>query len=172
MRKCNDSGYSLVEVLIGLLIFSIGSLASGMMIVTALQQNRQARERSVLAGIVAQRLEEIRDRPWSGAAGDSLLAGGRILDEGDLKTTGIPSLPTGYWQSFNRDRTGAADGTDNYYLIMWRIEDADDPRASGIELKRIVIRGAAMSWSQTENRFYPLAVFDHIGLIFRETKSG
>lgn len=170
MRRSGDAGYSLVEVLVGLLIFSIGALASGAMIVASMQQNQLARERSVASSLVSQRLEELRSRPWFDAAGgSSLLAGGAILSNEDLRAFNPASLDAAFSQTFDLDLEGPAlTGTQqSFYLVMWRIEDMTD---SGLDFKRITIKGVAMHWHRADNRWEPAAAFDHVAMIFREIK--
>ena len=85
MRTYNDSGYSLIEVLVGLLIFSVGALASGALIIASLHQNQLSKERSVAASLVAQRLEQLRERPWvDSGGGDDLTAGGAVAGDDDV----------------------------------------------------------------------------------------
>ena len=167
----NEKGYSLVEVLVGLLIFSVGALASGAMIMASLHQNQVARAKSQAASLVTQRLEELRARPWFDAGGGaSLVAGGDILSDEDLKTSGLPTTDVNFSETINSDGTGAADlaSQETFYLVMWRIEDLAD---SGMDFKRIVIKGVAMSWHKGEGRWEPVASFDHVAMIFREIKA-
>lgn len=174
MRKYSkfrdEKGYSLVEVMVGLLIFSVGALASGAMIMASLHQNQAARAKSQAASLVTQRLEELRSRPWFDAGGGaSLVAGGDILSDEDLRTTSLPSTDANFSETINSDGTGAADlaSQDTFYLVMWRIEDLAD---SGMDFKRIVIKGVAMSWHRGQHMWEPISSFDHVTMIFREIK--
>ena len=170
MQTYNDNGYSLIEVLVGLLIFSVGALASGALIIASLHQNQLSKERSVTASLVAQRLEQLRERPWLDAGGgDDLLAGGAVTGDDQLRNSTLPSFPTGFSQTFNSDLSGARDtgSKASFYLVMWAIEDRND---SGLDFKRITIKGVAMHWSRTEDRWEPAASFDHVAMIFRELK--
>ena len=171
MRKFNkkDEGFSLLEVLIGLLIFSIGALASGLMIVASLQQNVKARERTVLAGLVEERLEELRGRQWTGSY-YGLAAGGDVLSNDSLRGFTLGTLDAAYSEDYNADLTGPADDSNQspYYIVMWRIEDLDD---SGQGLKRITIRGVSMHWDSDASSWKPVTAFDNMAVIFRETKS-
>ena len=170
MRTYNDSGYSLIEVLVGLLIFSVGALASGALIIASLHQNQLSKERSVAASLVAQRLEQLRERPWvDSGGGDDLTAGGAVAGDDQLRSTNLPSFPTGFSQTFNSDLSGARDSGSraNFYLVMWAVEDMND---SGLDFKRITIKGVAMHWSASESRWEPAASFDHVAMIFRELK--
>lgn len=170
MRKYSDSGYSLIEVLVGLLIFSVGALASGALIIASLHQNQLSKERSIAASLVAQRLEQLRERPWEDAGGgDDLTAGGAVAGDDQLRATSIPTLPNGFFQTFNSDLSGAhnAGSEENFFIVMWRIEDMSD---SGLDFKRITIKGVAMHWSASENRWEPATSFDHVAMIFRELK--
>ena len=170
MRIYNDNGYSLIEVLVGLLIFSVGALASGALIVASLHQNQLSKERSVSASLVAQRLEQLRERSWEDTSGgEDLAAGGAIVGDDQLRSTSVPAFTTGFFQTFNSDLSGARDASSKakFYLVMWQVEDMTD---SGLNFKRITIKGVAMHWSTSEGRWEPAASFDHVAMIFRELK--
>ena len=84
----NSSGFTLVEVLIALTIFTIGILAIAGMQITAIKVNSSANVRSVQTDITASILEEILtwpvssfsdivDEPWPFNAGnETILSGG------------------------------------------------------------------------------------------------
>jgi len=169
MRKCNDRGFTLLEVLIGLLIFSIGALASGMMIAASLQQNVKAKDRTVLAGLVEERLEEIRGRNWDTGM-TTLASGGQILSDEDLEGFTLGTLDSAFSESFNLELTSAADDgyQTPYYMVMWRIEDLTD---NGQALKRVTVRGVSMHWAPGASQWEPVTTFDNVAIIFRETKT-
>jgi prepilin-type N-terminal cleavage/methylation domain-containing protein len=167
----NDKGYSLVEVLVGLAIFSVGALASAMLITTSLNQNQVAKERTRLSSVVSQRLEELRGRPWAPVGGDaSLQSGGMILDDEALQSYSSGSLESNFHDTFNYTLDGPADEgyQKPFYLVMWRIEDLTD---SGLDFKRITIRGASMRWNNQAYHWQPIASFDHVAMVFREIKA-
>ncbi len=167
----SEHGFSLVEVVMGLAIFSVGALASAMLITASLGQNRVAKERTRVSSVVSQRLEELRSRPWYSVGGEpSLQAGGTVLDEEALKNYSYGSLPYGYFDDFNYDLDGPAEYGDMkpFYVVMWRIEDLND---SGLDFKRIIIRGVSMRWNNLDANWQPITSFDHVAMIFREIKS-
>lgn len=167
----SDKGYSLVEVLIGLAIFSVGALASAMLITTSLNQNQVAKEKTRISIVVSQRLEELRGRPWnSTAGGPSLQAGGAVLGESELRNYSFGTLPAGFFETFDYTLEGPADSGSQapFYLVMWRIEDLTD---SGLDFKRITIRGVSMRWNNDESHWLPVASFDHVAMVFREIKA-
>ena len=170
MRISSDRGYSLLEVLLGLLIFTIGALASGMLIVAGMNQNRVAKERSVAAGLVSEKLEELRDLPWDGYPGYSLKAGGKIVDDEGLRKPSYSESDYSYSDSYNVDLSNPADPYSEapFYLVMWEIQDMTD---SGLDFKRITIRGVSMNWHTQRQRWEPAASFDHVAMIFREIKT-
>ena len=168
---CNDKGFSLVEVLIGLAIFSVGALVGAMLITASLNQNEVAKERTRVSAVVSQRLEELRDRPWSASGGDvSLKAGGEILSDDDLRNYSHGSLDSEFGEEFDTTLDGAPESGSMapFYLVMWRIEDMTD---SGLDFKRITIRGVAMKQSLSGHNWLPVASFDHVAMIFREIKA-
>lgn len=60
----NDTGFTLVEVMIAMAIFAIGILAVGTMQMTAAQGNTSARMRSDALTIAVDRLEEYKVIPY------------------------------------------------------------------------------------------------------------
>lgn len=172
MPKSNDNGFTLVEVLVGLLIFSVGALASAAMIVASLHQNQVSKERGVASTLVSQRLEELRSRPWFDSSGSlpALDAGGTILTDEQLRSYSGSELDSAFSQVFDSGLTASVDlsSQDSFYIVMWRIEDLND---SGLDFKRITIKGVAMHWHRVDNRWEPGASFDHVAMIFREIKA-
>ena len=168
---CNDKGFSLLEVLVGLAIFSIGALAGAMLIAASLNQNEVAKERTQISTLVAQRLEELRDRPWAASGSEpSLQGGGEILSDDDLRSYTHGSLDTNFGEEFNATLDGEPESGSMapFYLVMWRIEDLTD---SGLDFKRITIRGVAMKQSLSGYSWLPVASLDHVAMIFREIKA-
>jgi len=172
MQMSNNKGFSLVEVLVGLLIFSIGALASGSMIVASLHHNQVSKERTIVSSLVSQRLEELRSRPWFDASGgDSLDPGGVVLSNEQLKSFSTGSLEAGFYQTFNQDMSGDYNdaSVESFYLVMWQITEANE---GGQPYRRILIKGVAMHWHVTQNHWIAGVSFDHVAMIFREEKAG
>lgn len=72
----NEKGFTLIEALIGLLVFTIGILATVSMQVSALQGNSIARNNTDAAAIAASVVEELKGLPYDHpdlAAGDHAL---------------------------------------------------------------------------------------------------
>ncbi|HUX07898.1 MAG TPA: prepilin-type N-terminal cleavage/methylation domain-containing protein [Acidobacteriota bacterium] len=167
----NDKGFSLVEVLVGLAIFSVGALASAMLITASLNQNQVAKERTRLSSIVSQRLEELRGRPWNSlGGGPSLQSGGAIYDDEALRNYSSGMTEGGFSETFDYTLSGPADDAymRPFYLVMWRIENLTD---SGLDFKRITIRGVSMRYNDDAYHWLPVASFDHVAMVFREIKA-
>ena len=170
MRMSNDNGFSLVEVVVGLAIFSVGALASAMLISASLNQNQVAKERTRLSAVVSQRLEELRGRPWNSVGGgDSLQSGGMVYGDEALNTYSSGMTDSSFSDTFDYNLTGPADdaGYKPFYIVMWRIEDLTD---SGLDFKRITIRGVSMRYNDDAYQWLPVASFDHVAMVFREIK--
>lgn len=171
MHKSSEEGYSLIEVLIGLMIFAVGALASGVMIVSSLHQNQAAKEKSVTQSLVTRRLEDLRSRPWFSTSGvPTLKSGGNVISNSDLRSFSFGSLNSEFSETFNYALDGPVNTSskESFYIIMWRIEDLTD---NGLDFKRITIKGIAMHWSRNGDHWIPSTDFDHVAMVFRETKS-
>lgn len=171
MHKSSEQGYSLIEVLIGLMIFAIGALASGIMIVGSLHQNQVAKEKSVTQSLVTRRLEDLRSRPWFSLSGvPTLQSGGAVISNVNLRSFSFGSLDTNFSETFNYGLDGPVNTSSRepFYIVMWLVEDLTD---NGLDFKRITIKGVAMHWSRNGDYWIPSTDFDHVAMIFRETKT-
>lgn len=86
MKKISDfqliepdqAGFTLIETLIAIAIFSIGLLAAASMQITAFQGNRTAGQQTEVVSLASQHLEELAALPYD----DAQLAGGMHTEAG------------------------------------------------------------------------------------------
>ena len=71
-----QTGMSLVEVLVALVIFSIGILGLAKLQISSIQANAQAMELTEAALVLSDQAERLLDRPWSKSEMDGDLASG------------------------------------------------------------------------------------------------
>lgn len=171
MHKSSDQGFTLVEVLIGMVIFSVGALVSAVLIISSVKNAEISKDRSAVSALVQQRLEEIRNRPWSAVGSEaSLASGGEVPSDASLNAMSFPTFTAGFGETSNTQLTGTANSSSKatFYFISWQIVDLTE---SGVEFKRIVIKGAAMQWRGDEIGWFPKGVFEHVAMIYREDTS-
>jgi len=63
-KRCNEKGFSLVEVLIAISIFSVGILAVAQMIDTSIKYNSSARLMSEATGIAQYQMEKLMNASY------------------------------------------------------------------------------------------------------------
>ena len=171
MPKSSDQGFSLAEVLIGMVIFSVGALVSAILIVSSVKNAEVSKDRSAVSALVQQRLEELRSRPWVAVGSEgSLASGGQIIDNDSLESSSFPTFDANFGETSNTELTGSANSSSRatFYLITWQIVDLTE---GGVEFKRIVIKGVAMYWRGNTSGWQPRGVFDHVAMIYREDSS-
>ena len=132
LTRHNQAGFSLIEVLIALTVFSIGILAVASMQTTATGGNAKARYISEATGWAVDRMEvllnlDYNDPLLDDAAGTN--GGTAGLDDG-LK------LPDDTWKT-GAVSDGSATSTDGSYTIAWNVA-ADSPVPSTKTIRVIV----------------------------------
>lgn len=96
MLKTNNKGFTLIEVMITLVILSVGILAMSLMQAQAIKGNSSAFSRTNANAIAFTFLEELRRIPFD----DSDLTAGTNLDAGKAPSGGNP-LPTNADHQYN-----------------------------------------------------------------------
>lgn len=74
LKKCNEKGFSLVEVLIALFIFAVGILAVALMLDTSIQYNSSARLMSEATEIAQYQMEKLMNGSYHDADLDESLS--------------------------------------------------------------------------------------------------
>jgi type IV pilus modification protein PilV len=70
MKKSNESGFSLIEVLIAITVFTIGILAVGKMQITAIKGNSFANDLTEATTLAQDRMEELIGLPYTDPLND------------------------------------------------------------------------------------------------------
>ena len=112
-KKINSDGFTLIEVLIAIAIFSIGILAVGAMQVSSVKDNSIARGVTEKASLAADRMEKLISLPYANAlltAGEHSVAASSFT----LATDGI-----------DNDNDGQIDeaGEAGFITISWNVQD-------------------------------------------------
>ncbi|NWH06704.1 prepilin-type N-terminal cleavage/methylation domain-containing protein [Desulfobacter latus] len=102
-KRPNDGGFTLIEVLIGLMIFSVGILGIGLMQLSAIRGNSVAKQLTEATVFGSDQIEQILS--WS-------------YDDGRLKSTNNNvDTPT------NSKADGDQADNDDFYHAYWQITD-------------------------------------------------
>lgn len=68
LRRAGDRGFTLIEVMVALVVFLIGVLGVSGMLVTTIQANRGATNRTRADQLLYQKVEELQSTPYSDIA--------------------------------------------------------------------------------------------------------
>lgn len=117
-----ESGLTLVEVLVSLLLVVFVVLSISQLFIQGTQVNYRARVRTAAMSLVKFKLEELKSLPFDDTG----------LDVGGGVTPG--TLVTGYWDSLDADGQIVAGG--GTYTRQWLVEQPD---AGNPDLKRITV---------------------------------
>lgn len=126
MRQIRNqsSGFTLVEVLIALFVFSIGILGVGAMQLRAMQGNSHARQVSEMTNVAADQIETIAGLAYD----DASLLDGAGANNG---ATGLNDLPPN-----NTD--GSRMTSDGRYQVFWNV--AEDYPLTDSKTVRVIVR--------------------------------
>lgn len=118
MADVHERGFTLIEILVAMLMLSLGLLAVAPMFVTAARQNAGSADAGVVGALAVERMELLR-----GEAFDTLAAGGSL-------TTDTSESGDDY---FDRSTSG--------YVVRWQISE----NATSNGGLRIAVRAAALN---------------------------
>ena len=142
MKKSNEKGFSLIEILIAITVFAIGILAVGKMQITAIQGNSKANHLTEAVTLAQGKIEELISLDYN----DPLLADG---DGDGTDKDGIGTNDDGIDDSgndfgLNDNTVGNADGSEQYqvvgnlqYNIFWNI--APDEPTTDSKIIRVIV---------------------------------
>lgn len=136
----NRSGFTLLEVLIALFIFSIGILGVNAMQLTSIQGNGKANRITEASSVAADRIEQILSMPYDSDTNLIDDDGDGLIDGADLKeqyvdvnangNAGLNDLPP------NTD-VGPVPSVDGNYQIYWNV--AEDYPLVNTKTVRIIV---------------------------------
>lgn len=134
----DQDGFSLIEVMVAVLILTVGLLALAQMMVVATNANALAGRMTASAALAKQHLELLKAAPFytnpaspSVGAINPLLAAG-----GDLE-----SNQNGYFQLYNADGEPVDPGDGSLFVVRWQIERLVDPKGDmPLAMLRITVR--------------------------------
>ncbi|OGR22217.1 MAG: hypothetical protein A2277_15200 [Desulfobacterales bacterium RIFOXYA12_FULL_46_15] len=127
--KQNSGGFTLIEIMVTLLVLSIGVSAMAVMQVRAIKSNQNAFSRSDANFIAISFLEEFKRLPFD----DAGLTAGNNLDAGKAPAGGNPN-PAAADNQFNAagfpalanlfqiDGTTIIDGAGRRYTLFWNVD--------------------------------------------------
>jgi type IV pilus modification protein PilV len=149
-----EEGFSLIEVLIAVLILTVGLLALAQLMLVATRANSISSHVTSTSALAKERMERLKAEPFYTNA-ESLVANDKLKAGGDL-TKDLDGFHA-YYDSSGRDRNSVANpvpAKQSAYVVRWEIVDMPGIMA----MKRISVR--CLSSAETgETRLY----FSRIG---------
>ena len=132
------NGFSLIEVMIAIVILTVGLLSLAQMMVVATNANAVAGRLTASSALAKQQLELLKAAPFytnpanpSVGAMNPLLLSGGDLDSNDA----------GYFQLYNADGQPVAPGGGSLFVVRWQIDRLVDPKGTmPLAMLRITVR--------------------------------
>ena len=124
MKKSNQKGFSLIEILIAITVFAIGILAVGNMQITAIKGNSFANDLTKATTLAQDRMEELIGLSYTDTLNNDTNANGKAgLDDANVITA---------------DHSNPNNPVDGRYNIFWNI--ATDYPINNTKEIRIIVR--------------------------------
>ncbi len=120
-------GFSLIEVMIAIVILTVGLLSLAQMMVVATNANALAGRMTASAGLAKQQLELLKAAPfYTNPANPSVAAmNPLLLSGGDLDANEV-----GYFQLYNADGQPVNPGAGSLFVVRWQIDRLVEPKGS------------------------------------------
>ena len=109
MKKNNEKGFSLIEILIAMTVFAVGILAVGSMQITAIKGNSFAKELTKASTLAQDRMEKLISLAYADELNN---------DTNDNGADGLDGLDVADVTADHRDSNNPVDGK---YNIYWNI---------------------------------------------------
>ena len=132
------AGFSLIEVMIAIVILTVGLLSLAQMMVVATNANALAGRMTASSALAKQQLELLKAAPfYTNPANPSVGSINPLLEEGG----DLDSNVTDYFQLYNADGEPVAPGGGSLFVVRWKIERLVDPKgAMPLAMLRITVR--------------------------------
>lgn len=131
-RRDDQRGFSLIEVMVAIVILTVGLLSLAQMMVVATNANALSGRMTASAALAKEQLELLKAVPFYEDVAakdktDRLEVGGRV-DQNDA----------GYFQYYDADGQ-PSDQANALYVVRWQVEDITSPSLP-MEMLRITVR--------------------------------
>jgi prepilin-type N-terminal cleavage/methylation domain-containing protein len=131
----SESGFTLVEVLIAMVVFMFGIIAVANLMIVAGTSNRTARESTAAAAVATEVIERLKSIPYPGsapAAGELATGGNLTADSGSLLNCNDGSVNCVVAGNFNARRTVTGVGE---FKTRWTVTQGGDPQVMFIVVR-------------------------------------
>lgn len=138
-----QQGFSLIEVMISIVILTVGLLSLAQMMVVATSANAVAGRRTASAGLAKQQLELLKAAPfYTDPANLSIGVISPVLNSGgSLTANAANGAGVNCFQYYDADGQPVAAGQPALYLVRWQITRVIDPEgALPLAMLRIAVR--------------------------------
>jgi prepilin-type N-terminal cleavage/methylation domain-containing protein len=133
-------GFSLIEVMIAIVILTVGLLSLAQMMVVATNANALAGRMTASSALAKQQLELLKAAPfYTNPTSPSIAASNPLLAEGGDLDANV----NGYFQLYNADGEAVNPGDGSLFVVRWQIERLVDPKGIGslpLAMLRITVR--------------------------------
>jgi len=118
-------GFSLIEVMIAIVILTVGLLSLAQMMVVATNANALAGRMTASSALAKQQLELLKAAPfYTNPANPSIGAMNPLLAEGG----DLDSNEAGYFQLYDADGQPVDPGQGSLFVVRWQIDRLVDPK--------------------------------------------
>jgi len=137
-NKESQEGFSLIEVMIAIVILTVGLLSLAQMMVVATNANALAGRMTASAALAKQQLELLKAAPfYTNPANPSIGSMNALLAEGG----DLDSNDAGYFQLYNADGQPVDPGTGALFVVRWQITLIVEPKGvMPLAMLRIAVR--------------------------------
>jgi prepilin-type N-terminal cleavage/methylation domain-containing protein len=131
-------GFSLIEVMIAIVILTVGLLSLAQMMVVATSANALAGRMTASAALAKQQLELLKAVPfYTNPSNPSIGTMSPLLAEGGR----LDANDAGYFQFYDNDGQPVNPGAPALYVVRWQITRVVDPKgAMPLAMLRITVR--------------------------------
>ena len=120
-RKSRDQGFTLIEVLVAIIILTVGLLAVGTMQLSAIRGNFMSGNTSIALSLASEKMEDLLNKDFSHAD----------LSDGVSANNGTLSSTTSVDHQENLSEEGVV-GTGAFYRRIWNIADQSSPTTKNL----------------------------------------